>query len=324
MNLANTFPVLLRRELWEHRSLWIAPLVWVGIIVVMFTWGTFQMTHDNDISEFASAASVEEIEGMSEHKREEISRAMNLDNERKQTVFAFSYLAIGGLISGFTCIVVFFYLIDCLFSERRDRSILFWKSLPVSDAQVVMSKFVTAMVVVPVGVLALSAVTQLVLLGIWNLRFGGTVIGALTPDWDILTWFRAQLLEGGIMLGALMWYAPIAAYFLVLSVWVKRLVFLWAVLPLIAAPLLEKVFLRSEHIALFLADRFGGYIRAMNIDHAGFQTPNHEGDLPRVQDIYDAFELSGMFTSLEAWAGLAAAAALLFLAIRIRRYRDES
>jgi ABC-2 type transport system permease protein len=323
MNLANTFPVLLRRELWEHRALWIAPLVWVGIIVIMFTWGTFQMMSDHDLHGFASAATIEELRGMSEQGRAEIERAIALDNERKQTVFAFSYVAIGALISSFMCIVVFFYLIDCLFSERRDRSILFWKSMPVSDAQVVMSKFVTAMVVVPAGVLALSAVTQLLLLGIWNLRFGGTVIGAVTPDWDMLSWFRAQVLEAGFMLGALMWYAPIAAYFLVLSVWVKRLVFLWAVIPLVAAPLLEVLFLRTDYIAEFIGNCFGGYIRKMNIDEHVFKTDGPH-DMPRVQDVYEAFDISGVFTSLETWLGMAAAAALLFLTIRIRRYRDES
>lgn len=320
----NTFVMLLRRELWEHRSLWIAPLVWVGVIVVMFTWGTIQMTRDNDIGEFASAATVEELRNLSDAKREHIEEAMSLDRDRAQTVYAFSYLMIGGLISSFACIVVFFYLIDCLFTERRDRSILFWKSLPVSDTQVVLSKFVMAMVVVPLGVLLLSAVTQLLLLGIWNLRFGNTVIGLLTPDWDIGSWLRAQVLEAGMLLGSLMWYAPIAAWFLLLSVWVKRLVFLWALIPLIAAPLLEVLFVRSRHIADFLGQRFAGHVEKMNIDVAAFKESGDGVHMPRVQDLYDAFHLSGIFTSLETWVGMAAAAGLLFLTIRVRRYRDES
>jgi hypothetical protein len=51
---------------------------------------------------------------------------------------------------------------------------------------------------------------------------------------------------------------------------------------------------------------------------------DHDNHMPRVQELYDAFQLSGMFTSLETWVGMAAAAGLLFLAIRIRRYRDDS
>jgi ABC-2 type transport system permease protein len=296
----------------------------VGILVVMFTWGTFQLERDNDFGEFASAASVEELRNLSDEKREEISRAMSYDNDRKQTVYAFSYLMIGGLISGFMCIVVFFYLIDCLFTERRDRSILFWKSMPVSDAQVVLSKFLTAMVVVPVGVILLSSITQLVLLGIWNMRFANSLVGMMTPDWDIGSWFRSLAIQSGVMLGGVMWYAPIAAYFLVLSVWVKRMVFLWAVLPLVAAPLLEFLFLRTSHLSEFIGDRFGGYVRELNLDTTAFEGHHHGMHLPRVQDIYDALDLSGLLLSAEAWLGMAAAAALLFVTIRIRRYRDDS
>lgn len=320
----NTYLMLVRRELWEHRSLWIAPLVWVGIILVMFTWGTFQLERDQDFGEFSSATSVEQLRDLSAEKRAEIQRALEYDNDRKQTVYAASYLAIGGLISGFVCIVVFFYLIDCLFTERRDRSILFWKSMPVSDAQVVLSKFLTAMVVIPAGVILLSAATQLALLGIWNLRFAGSVIGMFTPDWDILSWLRSMVIEAGMMLGGVMWYAPIAAYFLLLSVWVKRLVFLWAIVPLVAAPLLEILFLRTHHVANFLNDRFTGYVRELNLEPTSMRISHANADMPRVQDLFDNLDMSGMFTSLEAWIGLAAAAALLFATIRIRRFRDDS
>lgn len=322
----NTYLMLIRRELWEHRSLWIAPLIWVGILIVMFTWGTFQLERDNDFSEFAAAASIEDLKNLSDHDREEVAKALAYDNDRKQTIYAFSYLMIGGLISGFMCIVVFFYLIDCLFTERRDRSILFWKSMPVSDAQVVLSKFLTAMVVIPAGVILLSSATQLLLLGIWNMRFAGSMVGMMTPDWDILSWVRSVTIEGGLMLGGIMWYAPIAAYFLLLSVWVKRMVFLWAVLPLIAAPLLEFIFLRSSHVAEFLGQRFGGYVKELNIDRLdmNMRMSHTNADMPRVQDLYDSFQMSGMFTSSEAWIGMAAAAALLFVTIRIRRFRDDS
>jgi ABC-2 type transport system permease protein len=180
------------------------------------------------------------------------------------------------------------------------------------------------MVVVPAGVLVLSAATQLLTLGIWNARFGGTVIGAMTPDWDMLSWFRAVVIEAGLTLGGVMWYAPIAAYFLLLSAFVKRMVFLWAVIPLIAAPLLEFLFLRTSHVAEFIGQRFGGYVKELNLESMEMRASHSHADMPRVQDLYDNLEISGVFTSLETWVGMAAAAALLFLAIRIRRYRDDS
>jgi ABC-2 type transport system permease protein len=321
-----TYLMLMRREFWEHRSLWIAPAIWVGIILVMFSWVVFFKMDDMGESARAmlSAQNVEQLQSLSEKEREHLREAMAMPAERGQTPLGITYLVLCALISGFAIIVVFFYLIDCLFSERRDRSILFWKSLPVSDTQVVLSKFLVAMVVVPIGVIALSALVQLLVLGIWTLRTSGTVIGAITPDWNLVSWLRAQGLELGMMLGGVMWYAPIAAYFMLLSVWARKLVILWAVLPFAAIPLLEWVFMGSTNVLEFIARRFAGFVGEMNLDTAAFEG-HHEGlHLPPVQDLYDALHLSGMFTSGEAWVGMAAAAAMLFLTIRIRRYRDDS
>ena len=100
-----------------------------------------------------------------------MQKAIDLPQERKETIFAVSFLAIFGLISVFMTIVVFFYLIDCLYTERKDRSILFWKSLPLSDTEVVLSKLAVAIVVVPIGVILLTAVMQFLLyIIVWAAR----------------------------------------------------------------------------------------------------------------------------------------------------------
>jgi len=220
-------------------------------------------------------------------------------------------------------IVVFFYLIDCLYTERKDRSILFWKSLPVSDVSVVLSKLAVAMVVVPVGVILLSAVTQLVNFITVSLILHGSVIGDIMPDWSFGAWLRSQAVALGMMLGGVLWYAPIAGYLLLLSTWAKNKVFLWAILPPIALPVLEKVFLHSNHVLDFLGQRFSGYIQLMKVDPNAFEAGNHER-LPPVSEIYNAFHLSNMFMSTEMWLGVAAAAAMVFVTIRIRRYRDDT
>jgi ABC-2 type transport system permease protein len=318
-----TFPMLLRREFWEHKSLWIAPLVWVGLIVVFFTWGLIQATGNEHAQAMMNAHSVDEM-GLTAPDREHLSRAMQIPDDRKESVFAFSFLAIFGLVSTFMCIVVFFYLIDCLYTERKDRSILFWKSLPVSDSNVVLSKAAIAMVVVPVGVVLLTALTQLVLYFIIWARLHGSLIGDAFPDWSFLAWLRSQAIGLGVMLGGVLWYAPIAGYLLLLSAWAKNKVFLWAVLPPIALPILEKVFLSGEHIARFIGRRFSGFIDEMRLDSNVFETHDGAEHLPRVSDVYDAFHLSNVFTSVEMWLGVAAAAAMVFAAVRIRRYRDES
>jgi ABC-2 type transport system permease protein len=324
----NTMVMLVRREFWEHRSLWIAPLIWVGVIVVLFSWVLFVGARHLDGNSIPGTPpgihepGIEMSPADRAEFQEKLRAGVQVDDSRKQTVTTFSFLLIGAMISGFATVVVFFYLIDCLFTERRDRSILFWKSLPISDTQVVLSKLATAMVAVPVGVILLSAATQFLLYCLVWLRFHGTLFGELMPDWDFLSWLRSQGLALGILVGSLLWYAPIAAYFLLLSAWARRLVFLWAVVPLIAIPVLEGIFFHSSKFAQFLSYRFGGYAKLMHLDEKVFSS--NDQALPRVEEMFDAFHFSGLFTSADMWLGLVAAAALIYATIRIRRYRDES
>ena len=57
-----------------------------------------------------------------------------------------------------------FYCLDALHGERRDRSILFWKSLPVSDLTTVLAKASVPCRVLPPRAFALALATQLMLL----------------------------------------------------------------------------------------------------------------------------------------------------------------
>ena len=57
-----------------------------------------------------------------------------------------------------------FYCLDALYGERRDRSILFWKSLPVSDLTTVLSKASIPIVVLPLLTFAVTVATQLIML----------------------------------------------------------------------------------------------------------------------------------------------------------------
>jgi ABC-2 type transport system permease protein len=314
-----TFPMLIRREFWEHKSLWIAPLVWIGLILIFSTWGVIQAPGMHE----ASLSLGGDHMTMNDHEREQLQNVIQLPEDKKQSFFAFSFLMFFGLISMFMTVVVFFYLIDCLYTERKDRSILFWKSLPISDTNVVLSKLSVAMVVVPVGVILLTAITQLLIYVIVWLRLHGSAIAGVLPDWSFMAWLRAQAVGLGMMLGGVLWYVPIAAYLLLLSAWAKNKVFLWAVLPPIALPILERVFLTTDCIARFLGERFAGYIILMKVDASAFEAGTRD-HMPSVSDVYDSFHVMNVFTSAAMWLGLVAAAAMLYAAIRIRRHRDES
>lgn len=331
----NSMTIHLRREFWEHRSLWIAPAIWAGIITLMFAWLIFavipgQIGHgisfdgpDSHVMSQLDESDRKEIESAVAQARDGHHGPSDAD---KQTFFAFSHLAITGLIGFVACIVVFFYLLDCLYAERRDRSILFWKSLPISDARVVLSKVAVAMVVVPLGVILLGAVVQLLIgLMVW-LRFHGSPLMAHLPDWSLVPWFKSLLVSLVLGLGGVLWYAPIAGYLLLMSSWARRNVFLWAVLPPVALMALEGFFFHTTNVARFIGWRFSGHTRLLHLDPSALNvgTRNSGEDLPHVTDVLSQLDMSGMFLSVETWLGVAAAAALVFAAIRLRRYRDES
>ncbi len=115
-------------------------------------------------------------------------------------------------------VVTVFYLLDSLYADRRDRTVLFWKSLPVSDQETVLSKLATASVAVPVLIFAGSADHQ---------RAGG-------PDrqrapepgrrraiwplvWNASVWFPAMAIFLYMLVVAVLWYLPIFAWLLLVS-----------------------------------------------------------------------------------------------------------
>jgi ABC-2 type transport system permease protein len=330
----NSMTIHVRREFWEHRSLWLAPAIWAGIITLMFAWVIFTVLPRLADHGGVMAPDAQTMSQMSEADRKEVEATIaeagrhhhEPTEAEKDTIFSFSYLAITVMVAAFACIVVFFYLIDCLYSERRDRSILFWKSLPISDAQVVLAKLGVALLIVPLGAILLAGVVQLLIGSMMWLRFHGTVVSAFMPDWSALGWFKSLLVSLVLGLGGVLWYAPIAGYLLLMSSWARRNVFLWAVLPPVAVVALEGFFFHSTHVLRFIGWRFTGFTRLLHLDPSVLNvgTRDNGDDLPHITDVLAQLDMSGMFTNAEVWVGVAVTAAMVFAAIRLRRYRDES
>ncbi len=283
----DTIVALVRRELWEHRSLWIAPLVVEGLLAVSLLIGRINM----DLPEQVLTA------------------------QQKVSVFTIIQWALAQPLFIVTSIVVGFYLLDCLYSERRDRSILFWKSLPLSDGLTVGSKFLVAAVVVPLGVLLLAGAANLLFAAILALRVPGTI------SWSTYEWLRTELvLLLEVILGVL-WYSPIAGALLLFSAWIRRNPILWASLVPVVAPIIERVALGTHYIWSFETYRMNG------IWHKLMLGPNVFGsfhNLPPVGVVLDTFNVRGAFTDVDLWLGVVAAGALAYAAARVRRYRDDT
>jgi ABC-2 type transport system permease protein len=320
----NTMHMLVKREFWENRSLYIAPLVIAGLIVLSSAWAVVTIHDVGHDSAITTAQTIDELRNLDADTRSDLQEYAGFSEDRKATPYAASILIFAASLSALTCIVVFFYLIDCLYAERRDRSILFWKSMPMSDTQVVLSKLLVAMLIVPLGVLLLSAVTQLLVSIVFWIRFHDTVVHQLVPAFSLSAWARAQWVTLQMAIGGVLWYAPIAGYLVFVSAWARRLVFLWAVLPPLALALFELSTTHTTYVFEFLGQRFAGFLMAMDFNTEAFEHRAGDVQMPSINTVFEALSLKGMFLHPEMWLGLAAGAALVYAAIRMRRYRDES
>jgi ABC-2 type transport system permease protein len=279
-----------RRELWENRAIYVAPLVAAGLGMLAFLIGLIGLPHEMD----PQAAS----------------------NPMAQRVaLAMPYGHVAWLLLPTAFVVGIFYCLDALHGERRDRSILFWKSLPVSDLTTVLAKASIPLVVLPLLVFAISVVTHLIMLplNIAALLARGTGAPAL---WTQLPLFQMELvLLYGLVVLAL-WHAPLYAWLLLVSAWARRATFLWAVLPPAALAAFEWAAFRTHYFASLLGDRLYGFAEDAFALHApGVEIDPHLIPLAAVT--------SGRFLSTpRLWIGLVFAAIFLAAAVRLRRYRE--
>ena len=218
-------------------------------------------------------------------------------------------------------IVAFFYALDSLYADRRDRSVLFWKSLPLSDAETVLSKFTVAVIVIPLVAFVGALLAQFVIAG------GGAAKLAAAGHAAGIMW-QPDAILGGIALSltwcitAMFWYSPVVAYLMLASAWAPKGPFLWAVLPPVGLSLLEIVLLRTAHVKGFLADRLFGLYRLLSsredLIAKGPDNTIHISDIDLVAS------LKAFYTSPELWLGVVAAGLMLAAAMWLRRYRDET
>jgi ABC-2 type transport system permease protein len=293
----NTLVMLTRRELWEHRGLWLGPLVTAGLLVLC----AFSMFRGEMNIAFEGA------------------NLDWLDAPHKDAAMAWAYMGISAPLYLVLLCIASFYLLDCLYAERKDRSILFWKSLPVSDGLTVASKFLVAAVLAPLFVFVLSAVTGLVITGIYDLRVAlGHAPGLVV--WDGLAWLEIQLAFLVSLIAVVLWYAPLAAALLLVSAWVRRNPFVWSTaVPLLAA-LFERIAFGTHYLWHFIVYRCNGIFMMLGYREAqAISGRQHHEHLPLI----GAPDFGTVFSSLDLWLGVIAAVVLLYAAVRVRRYRDE-
>ena len=226
----NTYLWLLRRELWEYRSIWTLP-AWVGFGLLLGTMlGTLDAgTGANHLT---------------------ISFGFGALGREPRNVFLFS--AIAATFYLLMTLYVGWYLLDCLYADRKDRSVLFWKSMPVSDRDTVLVKLVTAMVVIPMVFYGFAQLTTAAHAIFFSLRSGGRA--ALDP-WNAGLWTGMQLLWLYAIFTGALWFLPVAGWMMLVSAWGRRAVFGWTLAVPVIAVVAERLVLGTQRVSDAIGER---------------------------------------------------------------------
>ena len=283
MKRAN-FQWSLRRELWEHRAVFVGPLAVAAIVLLAFFY------HIGRVAVIPAA-----------------------DPSKRGHIAALPYSAAASAILFTSLVVAVFYCLDSLNGERRDRSILFWKSMPVSDLTTVMAKFTVPMLAVPLVAAAIALAAQVVMMVTVSIVLAAKGMDPGYP-WEIFPLPRMTVVMlYGVMVHAL-WYAPIYGWLMLVSAWARRAPLLWAVVPFIAIMAVEAITMGSSSFASAIRYRLvGAMTEAFSVD--AMKTPVMQ---------LSQLDPAKFFGNSNLWLGIAFAIACLAGAVRLRRLREPN
>jgi ABC-2 type transport system permease protein len=277
-----------RRELWENRSIYVAPLAVASVVQLGILISTMTLRH-------------------------RMPAILSLDPAKQRTTITGPYSAIAGVLILTAFLVGVFYCLDALHGERRDRSILFWKSLPVSDRTTVLSKASIPLVVLPLFIFVIAVAAQLVVLWLSTLVLLGNG-PALAALWTHVKFVQSALALLYGLTAIALWHAPIYGWLLLISGWARRAPVLWAVLPPLAIAAVERAAFNTTHVFNLLGYRMTGWFKS------GFVFAPKGSTV--VMDPL-AHLTPGRFLSTPGlWIGLSFAVAFLTATARLRRYRE--
>jgi len=298
---------LIKREIWEHRSLYVTPAV-VGLVLIL-----------TGLTALVFASGYQEIVDIF------IVGAQNIAGEAERRAAMFAVL-IGNtfpfLFAG--AILTIFYTLDSLYAERKNKSILFWRSLPITDAETVISKFLTAALAIPLIAFVVIIVTHLLVLliaGIFISVEGGSSMFLIWKSAPIFDFWAGMLV---IMILLPIWFSPFIGWFLFVSAWTKRSPLLMASLPLIMVPTLEYWVFRTHLVADAMQTRFEQLPMFKGIDPEIFFNERELIASADAISLIGIIDIGNFLSSPQMWAGVVVCGLFLTAAIYVRRYRDDS
>ncbi|HEX3665728.1 MAG TPA: hypothetical protein VHU23_10900 [Rhizomicrobium sp.] len=286
-NPTRPFNWSVRRELWEHRAVRYAPLAVSGLILFGFVMGLA-------------------------HSSYKLWQPTNRSLEKQMLEHMIPYGISAVALIATSIIVGVFYCLGTLHNERRDRSILFWKSMPVSDLTALLAKILIPLVILPLIAFVVIVATQLVmfLLATAVLLANGHAPGTY---WAALPLPQIWMEVFYGLLTLSFWYWPVYGWLLLVSSWAKRAPFLWAVLPPLGLALIEKLAFDTSYVSEVLKSRLLGSFPAAFVYHEHLK-----GGFP-----FPQMNPLGFVTNPGLWIGMVLGAAFFVAAVWMRRRRES-
>ena len=306
----NQLPVLIRREFWEHRNTFVVlPAITTGFFLLLMLLTLFisatdavdinvEIQSDQGLEFFNDSTQADNIYTLA------LYQLKGRSTEERVRYINAGLQTLGGPLIGVLWFVMFFYLLYSLYDDRRDRSILFWKSMPVSDAMTVISKLVTGLWLVPLMYLLGVAILQLAAMVMLSVATLGTEI----PMWETV-WGPASIFCNWIQyLGALMFYSlwalPFFGWLIAVSAYAKSVPLVWVLGVPLALTFVERVVADESLLSNWMWDHIVP-ISFLNQEH------------PVTENLWN------LLLSLEMVSAVAVGGALIFVAIWFRGNADE-
>jgi ABC-2 type transport system permease protein len=285
----NTYAWLIRREFWENRAIWIVPAALGGALILAALFGRV------DMSSLSLPLAHRDIGG--------------------PVLFAFgvTFFLVMSIYSSW-------YLLDCLYADRKDRSVLFWKSLPILDSATVLVKLFIGLIAIPLVYFIAADVTTLLLAFIISVRVRALGSALWRPD----LWLQLQVLWLYLIVTTAVWYLPFAGWLMAVSAWARRAVILWSVLPPLALYLLERWFFGTDVVGTALTDRMLGYVTVAFHGSPRHAAPATVDDaISASASVWRLLNPIGFLASPDTWVGAVVGIAFIVCAIQFRLRRTE-
>jgi ABC-2 type transport system permease protein len=316
----NRLIALLKREFWENKGAFrTTPLVIGGIYIVLTLM--FLITFNHFDNEFQSL--------------KELARWVSQTDAgfRGDIMYAANVAALPALFNIVLSFVVFFYLLGSLYDDRKDRSILFWKSLPASDTLTLGSKLLSAMVVAPVIFWIIYVLTYSVIM----LIFSVVVLVLGENPWTLFLGignpFKAWSMLLLSYLAQSIWALPMYGWLMLVSSFAPRIPLLFAILPPVVIAVLQiwieflQTFTLKKNLFGVIGEWFANspFISSVNTD--GNDMPVPTLGIPLTKTFGHEATVANIFDRLfstHMLIGLAVAAVFLGTALWLRRRATES